>query len=356
MIFSLEALRARHGDSLILHYGNKEAPHNLLIDGGPGSVYADALKPRLDELRSGLQQGGHLGQDEPLKLDLIMVSHIDDDHIGGLLRLTDDLLDDRKQGRPPWLRTKTLWHNSFGDLAEDTGALVQVPGDVPEGAEGAAVLASVPQGRRLQANAELLDWPPNAPFGGLVRAPGTDGQRVKLDDETELLVLAPRDPEVDGLRKEWIEQMRKIRAKEAKAAKVAAYLDGSAYNLSSIVVLATQGQQRMLLTGDARGDHILEALEAANVVEAEGSLHVDVLKLPHHGSIRNVEKGFFDRITADHYVISANGKNGNPESETLELIAGSRAKDDAFTIHLTYAAGEGDLGQRVKDFEQHTAE
>jgi hypothetical protein len=357
MIFSLEALRARHGDSLVLHYGTKDAPRNLLVDGGPGSVYGDALKPRLQELRSGLQQGGHLGKDEPLKLDLIMVSHIDDDHIGGLLRLTDGLLDDRKQGRPPWLRTKTLWHNAFGDLADDTGALAQLPDELPaDGADAGAVLASVSQGRQLQAEAELLDWPINAPFGGLVRAPGTDGRRVKLDEGTELVVLAPRDPEIQGLRKEWIEQMRKIRAKQAKPAEVAAYVDRSAYNLSSIVVLIHQAKRRILLTGDARGDHILTALEEAKVVDKGGHLHVDVLKLPHHGSIRNVEKGFFDRISADHYVISADGKFGNPESETLELLAGSRANDDDFTIHLTYAAGAGDLGKRVKDFvAQHTA-
>jgi len=48
---------------------------------------------------------------------------------------------------------------------------------------------------------------------------------------------------------------------------------------------------------------------------------VDVLKLPHHGSIRNIDGDFFKILTADTYVISANGRDGNPEFQTLEWIA-----------------------------------
>jgi hypothetical protein len=143
--------------------------------------------------------------------------------------------------------------------------------------------------------------------------------------------------------------MKKILAKEASPAEVAAYLDKSPYNLSSIVVLVRQGDRRMLLTGDARGDQVLTALDAAGATEG-GRIHVDILKLPHHGSIRNVDDDFFERITADHYVVSADGKHGNPESETLDKIAASRAPDDEYTIHLTYAAGSGDLAGRLADF------
>jgi len=346
VIFSLEALKARHGDLLLLHYGTAEDPRLALVDGGPGGSYGEALKPRLDEIRGGLQQQGKLGADEPLKLDLVMVSHIDDDHIGGLLGLTDALLGADR----PWLRTKTLWHNAFEDLADDAAVVAALPADdVPsEGADAGAVLASVTQGRKLQADAGLLGWPVNAPLKGLIQAPDAGGKSVKLDQGTRLLVLAPREAEIEGLRREWAEQMRKLRSKQASPAEVAAYLDKSPYNLSSIVVLVRQGDRRMLLTGDARGDQVLEALDAAGVTDG-GKVHVDVLKVPHHGSIRNVDRDFFERITADHYVISADGKHGNPETATLELITGAR-DDDGFTIHLTYAERGGDLGSRLEAF------
>ena len=58
MIFSLEALRARHGDSLLLHYGTKSDPKLIVIDGGPSGVFKGALKPRLEALRE--ERGGEL--------------------------------------------------------------------------------------------------------------------------------------------------------------------------------------------------------------------------------------------------------------------------------------------------------
>jgi hypothetical protein len=44
--FSLEVLRAEHGDCLLLHHGDDI----ILIDGGPTGTYRTSLKPRLKEL------------------------------------------------------------------------------------------------------------------------------------------------------------------------------------------------------------------------------------------------------------------------------------------------------------------
>ena len=357
MLFSLEALRARHGDSLLLHYGTADKPLALLIDGGPSRVYGDALKPRLQQLRTAFEKRGRLGDDGELVLELLMVSHLDDDHIHGLLDLTDELLSEAET-TVPWVRPKTLWHNSFEELTGDDGGVLSLAGDDSLDAlpgetgvqQSAAVVASVGQGAKLRNEAEQLRWPINKPFQELVRAPDADGQDVGVGGDVTLKVLAPRDAQVELLRKEWKEQMERIRNKKANAASLAAYLDRSPYNLSSIVCLAKHGDHTMLLTGDARGDHILEALDKANVMKS-GALHVDVLKLPHHGSIRNVEGDFFDRVTADHYVVSADGHHGNPETETLDLIVESRDAGDEYAIHLTNADGDDHLGDRVKAFQ-----
>jgi hypothetical protein len=334
MVFSLEVLRARHGDALLLHYGDAQTPRLSLIDGGPGATFGDALQPRLQALR---------GNQPQLAVDLILVSHLDDDHIGGILGITGDLLQDPQVA--PWLTTKAIWCNTFADLADDTDnilATTQAP------SQEAGHVVSVGQGRALAAQAEQLGWPINKPFKPLVQAPDKGGSRIPLDGSTDLLVVSPRTDQIAGLRKEWIKQMKRIKKKEASPAEVAAYLDKSPYNLSSIVVLARQGGHSMLLTGDGRGDHILAGLDAAGVT-TQGKLHVDILKVPHHGSIRDVDTDFFERITADHYVISANGRDGNPETKTLDMIVASRS-DNAFTVHLTYAAGVGDLEQRLKGF------
>ena len=100
--------------------------------------------------------------------------------------------------------------------------------------------------------------------------------------------------------------------------------------------------KRILLTGDARGDKIIEGLQLAGLMGQGGgsTLHVDVFKVPHHGSSNNLERGFFERITADHYVFSGNGEYGNPEREALEMLFDARGGAD-FT-RASDISGRGD--------------
>ncbi len=95
MIFTLDVRRARKGDCLILHYGSKTEPGLMLIDGGPANVYEPHLKPRLAEIR----KARGLAANATLPVDLLMVSHIDDDHIKGVLELTKEMIE--AQGPKP---------------------------------------------------------------------------------------------------------------------------------------------------------------------------------------------------------------------------------------------------------------
>ena len=74
MIFSLDVIRARKGDCLILHYGTKDDPHMVMIDGGPSGVYVPHLRDRLVQIR----EARGLDNEAPLFVDLLMVSHVDD--------------------------------------------------------------------------------------------------------------------------------------------------------------------------------------------------------------------------------------------------------------------------------------
>src|SRR5687768_389526 len=161
MLLSLEALQARHGDCLITHYGESAQPRLILVDGGPARVYGATLKPRLDELRE------HLVDDQGrLPIALAMVSHIDDDHIHGLLDLTGELIDADSQGQTPNVTVGSFWHNSFNDLTDDQGELfalmqpsaaerLSTASATPAGIRSAAaVVASVNQGRQLRDEIE----------------------------------------------------------------------------------------------------------------------------------------------------------------------------------------------------------
>jgi hypothetical protein len=82
-------------------------------------------------------------------------------------------------------------------------------------------------------------------------------------------------------------------------------------------------------------------------------MHIDLLKVPHHGSSNNLDHDFFERITADHYVFSGNGEHGNPEREAFEMLFAARG-DDPFEIHLTYPIDEIDVARKA-DWEKEQA-
>jgi hypothetical protein len=77
-------------------------------------------------------------------------------------------------------------------------------------------------------------------------------------------------------------------------------------------------------------------LSERGLLDSEGKYHVDVMKVPHHGSERNASREFFDRVTADAYVISANGRDDNPSLATLKwIIESKRKKNKIVKIFLT---------------------
>lgn len=341
MLFTLEALQAKHGDSLLLHYGKSNAPKLIVIDGGPGGVYKSSLLPRLQALKETRSP------DAALVIRMLMISHLDDDHINGVLAFLNDLVETRDNNEELPFNILTLWHNSFDDIvgneseemlkalsaAVSNGGAVST--GVPLSVPGEAIFASVPQGRDVRNNAKLLSLSLNDPFGTLVAAPVKGKKTVTIGDGLKFTVLGPVKDRIEKLQTEWNAVLEKkgLATDKNGQALAAAYLDESVYNLSSIVVLAEAAQKKMLLTGDARGDDVLKALKSSGLLKSK-PLHVDLLKLPHHGSDRNVETEFFRQITADHYVISADGRHGNPEVSTLQMISEARGKDK-FTIHLT---------------------
>jgi hypothetical protein len=361
MFFSLDVLRARKGDCLILHFGAE--PRLIMIDGGPSNVYQPHLKPRLERLR----EQRRIEEGQPLVVDALLVSHVDDDHIKGILELTRELRDAKNDQRPLPVRVRSLWHNSFDEILATTPEQLQRPaqfgaaalsGEIPIdddlSHDVAQVLASIPQGHQLRVDAKFLQWRINREFGGeLVMA--TDAPSIAvLDGGLKLTVVGPLRDELAELQKKHDEWLRRRAEGKGEGAEetLAAYKDASVPNLSSIVLLAEVDGRRMLLTGDARGDKILRGLELVGAMPAGGSIHVDLLKVPHHGSAHNVERKFFERVTADHYVFSGNGEHGNPERETLEMLLDARG-NEPFTMHFTYRIDEIDAGRKKEwDKEQ----
>lgn len=353
MQFTLEALQAKDGDCLLLHYEREATrPVLILIDGGPRGVYNDTLKQRLDELAGG----------RSLDLRMVLVSHIDLDHITGIVDLFKDLREQEDTGSELPYRIRTLWLNSFEKLTQGRTAAVESAvvraslsdGLAPPGLTdfAAAVVASVPQGNQLRDHARRLGIPINQEAqDDLVRAPAEGTRVVKIADGLTFTILGPSSKELEALEESW----KKAKSTNADpAAQAADYLNRTVPNLSSIVVLAEARSEsgdrvcRTLLTGDAGGDLVWDAIRRAGLAE-DDRCHVDLLKIQHHGSKHSVDQKFFERVTADRYVISGNGKHGNPHRDTLRWLSAAR-HGEHYDVYMTNRNGEEGLTEALDEF------
>lgn len=137
----LTAFQSGKGDCLLL--SNAGNTHRMLVDGGMPAAYTEHVASTLGALRAAKK-----------KIDVIYVSHIDQDHIGGVLRLLDNEMDWRVHAfqtthgnpshpvpaspRPP--KVKAIWHNAFSELLKNN------KGDIED-----ALAASAPWLMRAEA-------------------------------------------------------------------------------------------------------------------------------------------------------------------------------------------------------------
>jgi hypothetical protein len=96
-------------------------------------------------------------------------------------------------------------------------------------------------------------------------------------------------------------------------------------NLASLMLLVEEGTKTVLMTGDGVSSEIIEGLQRHKKLDA-GRIHLDVLKVQHHGAKANVDEPFVRTVTADNYVFCGNGANTNPELEVVDAFATARLK------------------------------
>jgi hypothetical protein len=90
------------------------------------------------------------------------------------------------------------------------------------------------------------------------------------------------------------------------------------------MLLVEENGKSVLLTGDGHHADILKGLAQAGKLSSQGGLHVDVLKVQHHGSEHNLDEPFARKVTADHYIFCADGEHENPDARVVRAILDSR--------------------------------
>ncbi|HSE42435.1 MAG TPA: MBL fold metallo-hydrolase [Acidobacteriota bacterium] len=289
-MFTIEMFPAEHGDCLWIEYGDSSNPRKVLIDAGTeGSV-----QPLLDRIESLPKNKRHF--------ELLVITHVDADHIGGILELIDkaDELD---------VEFDDIWFNAWKHIRD--------PQD--------DILGPV-QGEMLsQKLSSGLPW--NQKFNGKAIVVPDVGPLpvINITGGLKLTVLSPFREQLDRLRPVWkkvVEEaglepgvFKKIPKEEAeedilgidveKLAKEKFKGDKAEANGSSIGLLAEHDGKTIILGADAYAPVLLKSLK---LLSGEEKTKVDVFKLPHHGSRANINTELLEKIVCKKFLVSTNGK------------------------------------------------
>ncbi|MHA2403987.1 MAG: MBL fold metallo-hydrolase, partial [Candidatus Kariarchaeaceae archaeon] len=158
-MFELQIIQAKYGDCFLVKMGEAQELYHLLIDGGPSKIYDTNLRKELMKIQS---EGGNL--------NLVVSSHVDSDHIRGLVDLTTELVDQRARRQSELIEIKDIWHNAFSqtigrgsDLEPRIRFLHSSAGIVAQNLPFLnLVIQGISQGHKLMRKANLLDIPINS--------------------------------------------------------------------------------------------------------------------------------------------------------------------------------------------------
>jgi beta-lactamase superfamily II metal-dependent hydrolase len=316
----LHVVQAEYGDCLILESVIGKNSTTVLVDGGPYQTFEKHLKPTLQKLPiSG-------------KIDLVVLSHIDNDHIIGLLDLFEEIKEQREKGTKELVNISKLWHNSFNDLVqidEDANTFLKnsflnldfrskEEQKKMESSITSIIMKGFQQGTDLTSLAKSLKIAINPEFDKLVLVKNVP--KIIKFKGIIFRILGPTEKNLKKLREVWKDWVNKNKLNQDLEFGLLQILDKSIPNLSSIMLLLESKNKKILFTGDGSGEDIIKVLSINAMLDKEGKFYVDVLKVPHHGSDRNASREFFNTVIADYYVISANGRDDNPSVSTLKWI------------------------------------
>jgi beta-lactamase superfamily II metal-dependent hydrolase len=329
----LHVVQAEYGDCLIFESGPPASPKYILIDGGPDGIYDKHLKEELLKIR---RSGG--------QIDLMILSHVDDDHVIGLLDFLADLQVQRLNNKPETIAVKALWLNSFSNTIGSGNNIEARFNSILRGAgaarqaltETASTIKAIREGNQLRIKAMQLNIPTNKEFPDNIAIADDAPPNIEIG-EIKANIIGPTRKGLDNLKRKWLSWLDNYENRISQTAPtLASKADGSIPNLSSIMVYVETDEKRLIFSGDGLGSHILQGLRQAGLLGPQKSCHVDLFKLPHHGSARNVTEKFLETVTADTYVLSANGKDGNPDLSTLIwLVKAAKKQNRKITIFVT---------------------
>jgi hypothetical protein len=332
-LLGVTMLPAENGDCLLVEYGAPEDPSRVLIDCGARSAVG-----ALANWITTKAPRGH-------EFELFVLTHIDADHIDGVLTLFDTPGFDVRFG--------DIWFNGWRQISRFLS--------VKQG-EAFSRLLEDPR-RRLPWNRAVTVAGDESP-APVVFPAGAAPPSYAMPGGLQLTLLSPGSNQLDQLAKHWGKVLRELNPAKAmlgrkappKPVKDPATLnlealastpgrrDTSVANGSSIALLAEFAGRAVLLTGDAHADVLvnsIKSLQRARGREGE-RLKLEAMKLSHHGSANATTSELLSMVDCRRYLVSSNGNIFyHPDREAIARVilhGGIRP-----TLHFNYRSPYNEL-------------
>lgn len=321
-MFDILMLPARHGDSLWLEYGAKNKPFRSLIDCGTGPAWAD-LEAQIMMLA-----------EDDRHFELLVITHVDDDHIAGSLKL---LAKAAELG----VTFGDVWFNAYPHLQ---GKAILSGPDLLGAKQGEALSKLIVEGGH----------PWNKAFGGRAAVCPDEGElpQVELPSGMKITLLSPYWDQLEKMKTAWEVECRKAGLLPGSAVADAVddslgsetdidklaltpfKPDSAPANGSSIAFLVAFEGKTVLFGADAYAP-VLQASLARLGYSGTSKLKLAALKAAHHGSKGNTNRDLLETVIAERLLISTNGAQFNhPDREAIARMVKFNAPDA--TLHFNY--------------------
>lgn len=308
----IKFLQAFNGDSIWISFEQNTTNRNILIDGGTSTSYTYTDKNKK------LKDGALKLLIESLKekkeiLDLVILTHIDDDHIDGFLKWFGKDKDAIQYLKEVWFNSGRTIKKYLNDTNSEVDSLKF---------KESTILTSVQQG---------VDFENYISDNGIWDEKVIKQKDVIAWSDISFQVLSPGKEKLEKLLKEWHKKNPESLLDTSRKTDYAKTLkqlieedsfeeDKDLYNGSSIAFILKSIEKNYLFLGDSHPSEVLTELDSLGYDE-NNKLSVDLIKLSHHGSKKNNPIEIFKIVDTEKYVISTNGDMHNhPDKATIARI------------------------------------
>lgn len=281
----LTILTDTNADSFLIKLSDGYKNKHILIDGGFKQDGRKALKI----IEKIFDQGDIL--------DLVILTHVDLDHINGLLAL-------------------------FGNSSVNSKTIGRVLFNVPHTEAEIKVIKEKKSQCGYQQGNDLLELITSK---NIRRDNAQQGDKFIIDDKLIIDILSPTKEALEANHSNWrdthIGHDEDEEYNKDNLINETYKEDDKPQNISSIVCLITYDKKKMLFCGDSSPSQIM----SSNI----DLTHVDLFKIPHHGSKYNISKELLDKFPSEKYLIPGN-KSSYPNFYTIALIEDKSGKSQVF--------------------------